>query len=108
MEEICKFEINNRIYTIFNVKKITGKKGYVGRTNYETKEVWIEENSPEQMLFTLKHELAHVWLYENGHTEQDEVKRFDYEDICEYIALSNNSINNVVDLYLKSILLLGI
>lgn len=60
------------------------------------------------MLFTLKHELAHVWLYENGHKQQDEEKRFTYEDICEYIALSNNSINNVVDLYLKSILLLGI
>lgn len=75
---------------------------------FKTKEVWIEENTPEQMLFTLKHELAHVWLYENGHVYQDEEKRFTYEDICEYIALSNNSINNVVDLYLKSILLLGI
>ena len=64
--------------------------------------------TPEQMLFTLKHELAHVWLYENGHIYQDEEKRFTYEDMCEYIALSNNSINNVVDLYLKSILLLGI
>ena len=108
MEEICKFEINNRIYTIFNVKNVTGKNSYVGRTNYETRELWIEENTPEQMLFTLKHELAHVWLYENGHIYQDEEKRFTYEDICEYIALSNNSINNVVDLYLKSILLLGI
>jgi len=108
MKEICQFEINNRIYTIYNVKKLEGKNSYVGRSNYETREICIEENTPEQMLFTLKHELAHVWLYENGHTYQDEEKRFTYEDICEFIALSNNSINNVVDLYLKSILMLSL
>ena len=102
MKKICEFEINNRIYTVFNVKKVTGKKSYVGRTNYETRELWIEENTPEQMLFTLKHELAHVWLYENGHKNQDNQEIFDYEELCELVALSNNSINRIVDLYLNS------
>ena len=52
------------------------------------------------MLLTLKHELMHVWLYENGYINQNDNQKFSYEDICELTALSNNSINRVVDLYL--------
>lgn len=54
------------------------------------------------MLLTLKHELMHIWLYENGHTNQYGKEIFDYEDVCELVALSNNSINRIVDLYLRS------
>jgi hypothetical protein len=34
MEEICQFIINDRIYTIYDVDKITGKNTYVGRSDY--------------------------------------------------------------------------
>lgn len=54
------------------------------------------------MLLTLKHELMHVWLYENGHTNQNGDEVFNYEDVCEYVALSNNSINRIVELYINS------
>lgn len=53
------------------------------------------------MLLTLKHELMHVWLYENGHTNQKGDEIFSYEDVCEYVALSNDSINRIVNEYLK-------
>jgi len=53
------------------------------------------------MLLTLKHELMHVWLYENGHTNQKGDEIFSYEDVCEYAALSNDSINRIVNEYLK-------
>ena len=102
MQEICKFIINNRIYTIYDVDRIEGKKSYVGQSNYETRDIFIEKGSIEDMLITLKHELMHVWLYENGHTNQDSNEIFSYEDLCEYVALSNNSINNIVNLYLES------
>jgi len=52
------------------------------------------------MLITLKHELMHVWLYEHGHKNQNGIK-FDYEDVCEYAALSNDFINEIVKLYKK-------
>lgn len=55
----------------------------------------------ENMLLTLKHELMHVWLYENGHTNQTKDEVFDYEDVCELVALSNGSINRIVSLYLE-------
>ena len=55
----------------------------------------------ENMLLTLKHELMHVWLYENGHTNQNNDETFGYEDVCELTALSNNSINRIVNLYLE-------
>ena len=55
----------------------------------------------ENMLLTLKHELMHVWLYENGHTNQNNDEIFGYEDVCELVALSNNSINRIVNLYLE-------
>ena len=101
MKEICKFEINNRIYTIYDVDRIQGKENYVGRSRYNERDIYIEKASLEQMLLTLKHELMHVWLYENGHTNQDGQEIFDYEDLCEYVALSNNSINRIVNEYLS-------
>ena len=54
------------------------------------------------MLLTLKHELMHVFLYENGHKSQDGEEVFSYEDMCEYTALANDSINRIVELYLLS------
>lgn len=102
MEEICKFEINNEIYTIYNVDKIEGKENYVGRSHYDDKTIYIEKGAKEDMLLTLKHELMHVWLYENGHTNQNNEETFDYEDVCELVAYSNDSINRITNLYLKS------
>ena len=97
MEEICKFIINNHIYTIYDVDKIMGKNSYVGRSNYEDRTVYVEKSDFEQMMLTLKHELMHVWLYENGHTNQTGDEVFDYEDMCELVALSNDSINRIVE-----------
>ena len=65
--------------------------------------IYIEIGSFEQMLLTLKHELMHVWLYENGHKNQDGKEIFDYEDVCGLVALSNNSINRIIQLYLQNI-----
>lgn len=45
MEEICKFIINDRIYTIYDVDKITGKKSYVGRSHYEDRTIYVEKRS---------------------------------------------------------------
>lgn len=101
MEEICNFVINNHIYTIYDVDKIKGKENYVGRSHYEDKTIYVEKGNSNQMLLTLKHELMHVWLYENGHTNQNGDEVFDYEDLCELVALSNCSINRIVDLYLE-------
>ena len=100
MEEICQFIINDHIYTIYDVNKIQGKKNYVGRSHYEDKTIYVEKGSFKDMLLTLKHELMHVWLYENGHKNQDGTEVFSYEDLCELVALSNNSINKIVDKYL--------
>lgn len=102
MQEICSFIINNRVYRIYDVDKIEGLKTYVGRSDYNLQDIYIEYGTLEQMLLTLKHELMHVWLYENGHKNQDGQEIFDYEDVCEYVALSNNSINKIVDMYLKA------
>lgn len=65
-------------------------------------ELYILKNGKfENMLLTLKHELMHVWLYENGHTNQNNDEIFGYEDVCELVALSNSSINRIVNLYLE-------
>ena len=101
MEEICSFQINNHIYTIYDVEKIDGKKSYVGQSQYDKGLIYIENGDFSQMLITLKHELMHVWLYENGHKNQDGREIFGYEDVCEYAALSNDSINRIVKEYKK-------
>lgn len=103
MEEICQFTINNNIYTIYNVNRITGKENYVGRSHYDDKTIYVEKGNFKDMLLTLKHELMHVWLFENGHTNQNNNEVFGYEDVCELVALSNNSINRITKLYLENI-----
>ena len=100
MEEICSFVINNHIYSIYDVDRIEGKENYVGRSHYEDRTIYIEKGKYEDMMLTLKHELMHVWLYENGYTNQNNDEIFGYEDVCELVALSNNSINKIVNLYL--------
>ena len=102
MQEICSFQINNKTYTIYDVDKIDGKNSYVGQSKSDKGIIYIEKNTPEQMLITLKHELMHVWLYENGHKNQDGKEVFGYEDVCELVALSNNSINRIVKEYLDA------
>lgn len=100
MQKIIDFIINNKIYTIYDIDHIKGKKTYVGESRYEEGVVLIEKGTKKQMLTTLKHELAHVWLYENGHSEQAE-GCFNYEDLCEYIALSCDSVYNITEKYKK-------
>lgn len=102
MKKICSFIINNRLYNIYDVPRIKGKESYVGKSQYDFKDIFIEIGTKEEMLLTLKHELVHVWLYENGHKEQGNEKQFTYEDLCEYAALSNNFVNKITDRYLKA------
>lgn len=99
-DEIMRFMINRKIYTVYEVDKIEGKKSYVGETQYDQGVVLIEKGTRQQMIDTLGHELAHVWLYENGHPYQ-EGGCFTYEDLCEYISFSNNSIYKIKQEYLK-------
>ena len=102
MKKICSFIINNKLYTIYDVKRIKGKESYVGQSHYDFKNIYIEQGTPKEMLLTLKHELMHIWLYEHGHKNQDGQEIFDYEDLCEYAALSNDFINKITNRYLKS------
>lgn len=102
LKEICSFYINGKRYTIYNIDKIKGKKSYVGKSDYLDTDIFIENGKPEDMLITLKHELMHVWLYENGHKNQKGNEIFSYEDLCEYSALANNSINKIVNEYIHA------
>jgi len=102
MEEICKFEINNHIYTIYDVDKIQGKESYTGRSDYAIRNIFIEKGNYNTMLISLKHELMHVWLYENGYENQTKECNFNFEQLCELVALSNDSINKIVQLYLDN------
>lgn len=102
MKKICEFEINGNRYSIYDVNKIEGRNTIVGRSDYNELTIFVEKGSLEQMLLTLKHELMHVWLYENGHTNQNNDETFGYEDVCELVALSNDSINRIVKEYLHN------
>jgi len=100
--EICSFIINDTVYKIYNVNKISGKRTYVGRSNYDDRTIYIEKSNLKDMLLTLKHELMHVWLYENGFANQQD-GCFSFEEVCELVAYSNNSINRIVELYLEEL-----
>lgn len=100
---MLKFMINNTEWTIKEVSEAEinneMKNDYtLGVTIYKTQEILLLENQAS-LIKTLKHELTHVWLYEYGHRQDDE-KKFDYEDICEIVASSNDFINEVVEQYM--------
>ena len=101
MKKICEFEINGRIYTIYDVSKIDGKNTYVGQTDYDTRHIYIENNSYNEKLITLKHELIHVWLYENGYKYQGKDLCFSVEDVCEIAAYSNLFVNKIILKYIS-------
>lgn len=100
-----EFEINNALW---QVKEISdeemqydkGRQGYYthGFTCYSEDTIYINMTSPEKER-TLKHELTHVWLYMYGHNQDD--RTFNYEDVCEIVASSNNFINEVIKKYQK-------
>ena len=100
-EKDMKFKINNTEYTIKEIDEITidgmsKSEGTLGMTVYKTQEILLLENQAN-LIKTLKHELAHVWLFEYGHN-QDE-KQFNCEDVCDIVASSNDFINEVVEEY---------
>lgn len=97
-----KFKINNTEWSIKEVSEAEinneMKNDYtMGITIYKTQEVLLLKEQAN-IIKTLKHELIHVWLYEYGH-RQDDDKKYDYEDICEIVASSNDFINEIVEQY---------
>lgn len=99
-----KFKINNSEWTIKEVDEATinneEKNDYtLGLTFYKTHEIWLLNNN-EGIIRTLKHELMHVWLWEYGHSQDDE-KQYKYEDVCEIVACSNDFINEIVEQYMQ-------
>ena len=97
-----KFKINNTEWTIKTVDEATINNEIkndftLGVTIYKKQEILLLE-SQANIIKTLKHELAHVWLYEYGHI-QDNDTTYGYEDICEIVACSNNFINETIYQY---------
>lgn len=103
-----KFEINNDTWEIRKADKdkmkelwnrITGEDTYVfGLTIKTSQIIYIcSDICKEQQIKTLKHELAHCYIWEYGFYYVDA----DEETICEIVAKSNDFINNVVDNYTK-------
>ena len=100
-----KFTINNSEWTIEEVGKdkmtCEGSEWTLGLTVYLEQKILLLKEQPN-MERTLKHELAHVWLYEYGHNQHNENKKYDCEDVCEIVASSNNFVNEVVNQYKDS------
>ena len=97
-----KFEINNTEWEIEEVEKdkmtCESSEWTMGLTVYMEQKILLLKGQPN-MEKTLKHELTHVLLYEYGHNQHNENKKYDYEDVCEIVASSNDFINEVVKRY---------
>lgn len=97
-----EFEINDTKWTIQEVDEATinnemKQDGTLGVTNYKDQTIMLLKNQAN-IVKTLKHELTHVWLYEYGHSQNDE-SSYSFEDICEIVASSNDFINETVRQY---------
>ncbi len=70
-----------------------------GLTVYMDSKIYLLEGQKD-IIRTLKHELAHVWLFEHGHAQVDDMT-YTYEEVCDIIACSNKFINKVVFDYME-------
>lgn len=95
------FNINNSKWTIKEVDEATinneMKNDYtLGVTIYKNQEILLLREQANKIK-TLKHELTHVWLYEYGHSQNED--RYSYEEVCEIVASSNDFINEIISQY---------
>lgn len=94
------FSLNGETWTIIQVPSIGDEITTIGETEYHTRTIrlldWVDKTT---RIRTLKHELAHVWMWEYGHNPHGEDKTFTNEDVCEIIACSNDFINEVIGKY---------
>ena len=101
VEDAMEFRINNTKWTIKEVDEATinnemKQDGILGLTIYKPQKILLLKDQAN-IIKTLKHELMHVWMFEYGHN-QDE-KQFNFEDVCEIVASSNDFVNEVVEKY---------
>lgn len=97
-----KFKINGAEWKILDVDEATinneTKNDYCfGVTIYKTQTIMLLKDQAN-ITKTLMHELMHAWLYEYAHPQNDRTS-YDYEDVCEIVASSNNFINEIVRQY---------
>lgn len=101
-----KFKINNTEWIIEEVDEATINNKMnddepLGVAIYKNQKIMLLKDQAN-IIKTLKHELTHVWLYEYGHNQNDD-KTFNYEDVCEVVASSNDFINEIVRQYKEKI-----
>ena len=105
-----EFKINNDNWQIKEVSKdtirtlwkdMTGEDTVIfGLTDKTLQVIFINNDiCDEQKIKTLKHELAHCYIWEYGlyYVEADE------ETICEIVAKSNDFINEVINEYKENL-----
>ena len=99
---LTNFSLNGETWNIIEVPNIGDDVTTIGETEYHTRTIklleWVDKTTK---IRTLKHELAHVWMWEYGHNQHGEDKTFTNEDVCEIIACSNDFINEVIEKYFK-------
>lgn len=95
--EIIKHNTKRLSQIVSDIEKRECNFAY-GYTYYPTQKILINKDlCVEQQTFTLKHELAHcyIWNYGLYHVNYEE------EILCDIVASSNDFINEVVNKYLK-------
>ena len=98
------FMINNHLWTIEirdeeklleeYQKRQPNAYSCFGLTFYKEHKIWIASQlCPDEKIRTLKHELTHCYIWENGFYNVD----FNNEElICDFVASINDFINNIV------------
>lgn len=96
-----EFEINGSIWEIeeiadYEMRVKAENDCTLGLTVYTEQKVYItkEQKNKEK---TLRHELEHVWLFENGHNAHE--RSFTHEDVCEIVASSWKFIEETIKEY---------
>ena len=96
-----EISINNSKWIIEEVEKdrmtCESNDYTLGLTIYVEQKILLLKNQPN-IIRTLKHELAHAWLYEYGHAQCNS-KQYHYEEVCNIVASSNDFINEIVEKY---------
>lgn len=100
MKIFCKVKINNSTWSVRRLKP-ESMNDFYGYTWIIHRAIDLNDKlTSEELPFVIRHEVCHALLDTQGRRFQ---KKFDLEDLCEFVAWNNEEITRITNEILKKL-----
>jgi len=100
MKQIVKVKIGNHFYSVRRIKP-QDMNNYYGYTWCVHRAIDLnDELTREELPYVIRHEVCHALLDTQGRRFQ---KKFDIEELCEFVAWNNEEITRITNEIMKKL-----